>query len=154
MKTTMINKKQLRLFFSILMVAGLYMNSIGQTANIEPWAANQLMPPAELARIIKDKNAHQPIVLSIGPGAIIKGSVDIGPANKKENLAKLKAKISKLPKDAKIVIYCGCCPFGNCPNIRPAFQLLKEMKFTNQKLLNLQQNIKVDWIDRGYPVTK
>ncbi len=150
----MINKKQLRLLFAVLLIQGIYFNGIGQTKNTEPWTVNQLLPPAELAKIINDKNVMQPIVFSIGPAAIIKGSADIGPANKKENLAKLKAKISKLPKDAKIVIYCGCCPFGNCPNIRPAFQLLKEMKFTNQKLLNLQQNIKVDWIDKGYPVTK
>jgi len=52
------------------------------------------------------------------------------------------------------VIYCGCCPFEHCPNVRPAFQLLNEMKFTNQKLLNLSTNLKTDWIDKGYPVAK
>jgi hypothetical protein len=26
------------------------------------------------------------------------------------------------------------------------------MKFERQKLLNLPKNIKVDWIDKGYPV--
>lgn len=120
----------------------------------EPWTTNQLMAPADLAKVINDKNAKQPLVFSIGPGAIIKGSIDIGPAQDKENLAKLKDRLSKLPKDANIVIYCGCCPFEHCPNIRPAFQLLNEMKFTNQKLLGLQKNIKVNWIDKGYPVAE
>jgi len=27
------------------------------------------------------------------------------------------------------------------------------MEFKNQKLLDLPRNIKVDWIDHGYPVT-
>lgn len=150
----MINKKQLRLLLTILLIVGISVSSIGQASNTEPWTANQLMPPADLAKVINDKNAHQPTVFSIGPDALIKGSIDIGPARDKENLTKLKERLSKLPKDANIVIYCGCCPFEHCPNIRPAFQLLKEMKFTNQKLLSLQKNIKVDWIDKGYPVSK
>jgi len=150
----MINKKQLRLLLTSLLIIGISVSSIGQTTNTEPWTENQLMPPAELAKVINDKNAHQPVVFSIGPGAIIKGSIDIGPGRDKGNLTKLKEALSKLPKDANIVIYCGCCPFEHCPNIRPTFQLLNEMKFTNQKLLNLQKNIKVDWIDKGYPVSE
>lgn len=143
-----------RLLLTGLLIVLISFTGIGQSSNTEPWKENQLMPPAELAKIINDKNAHQPIVLSIGPGAIIKGSIDIGPAHEKESLTNLKEKLSKLPKDANIVIYCGCCPFEHCPNIRPAFLLLKEMKFTNPKLLNLQNNIKVDWIDKGYPLSK
>ncbi|MCK9404245.1 MAG: rhodanese-like domain-containing protein [Chitinophagaceae bacterium] len=148
---TMINEIQGCLFFVILLIVGTSVISYGQATNTEPWTVNQLMPPVELAKVINAKNAHQPIVFSIGPGAIIKGSIDIGPAQEKENYTKLKEALSKLPEDANIVIYCGCCPFGHCPNIRPAFQLLKEMKFTNHKLLSLQNNIKVDWIDKGYP---
>lgn len=150
----MINRIQMRLFLAILLIVGISVKSIGQTANTEPWIEKQLMPPAELAKVINDKNAHQPTVFSIGPGAIVKGSIDIGPAKEKENLAKLKSALSKLSKDADIVIYCGCCPFAHCPNIRPAFELLNEMKFTNQKLLSLQTNIKTDWINKGYPVSQ
>lgn len=76
----------------------------------------------------------------------------MGPAKEKENLEKFRQQLIKLPKDAQIIIYCGCCPFEHCPNIRPAFSLLNEMKFTNQKLLNLTHNIKIDWIDHNYPV--
>ncbi len=120
----------------------------------EPWTENQLMPPIYLAKTINAPSTKQPYIYSIGPGAIIKGSIDIGPAQDKENLNKLKQQLSKLPKDANIVIYCGCCPFEHCPNIRPAFTLLNDMKFTNQKLLNLQHNVKADWIDKGFPVSK
>lgn len=118
----------------------------------EPWTPQQLMNPADLAKILNDPQSPQPVVINIGPQAIIKNSIDIGPAHKKDNLKKLRNQLDKLPREANIVIYCGCCPFDRCPNIRPAFSLLNEMQFKNQKLLNIPHNIKVDWIDRGFPV--
>lgn len=117
----------------------------------DPWEPDQLESPAALALTIQSGSTDIPLVLSVGPAALIKGSIEVGPAGKKENLEKLKALLEKQPKDKQIVIYCGCCPFVHCPNIRPAFNLLKEMKFTNAKLLNLSTNIKTDWIDKGYP---
>jgi|SRR5450432_2682472 thiosulfate/3-mercaptopyruvate sulfurtransferase len=117
----------------------------------EPWTASQLLAPADLAAVINNPKAKQPIIICVGPGALIRGSLDMGPAKEKENLEKFKLQLSKLPKDADIVIYCGCCPFEHCPNIRPAFTLLNEMKFTNAHLLNLEHNIKTDWIAKGYP---
>ena len=72
----------------------------------------------------------------------------------KENMDKLKKELSTIPKETPIVIYCGCCPFEHCPNVRPAIDALKDMKFTHYKLLNLSHNIKADWIDKGYPVVK
>ena len=120
----------------------------------EPWTEKQLMPPAELVKIINDGSKLTTYVFSIGPSGLIKNSVDIGEGKTKSNIEKLRVEVSKLPKDASIVIYCGCCPFNDCPNIRPAFNLLNEMKFTNHKLLNLPKNLKVDWIDNGYPMNK
>lgn len=116
----------------------------------EPWKADQLMAPADLAALIKQNNA--PLIISIGPAAPIKGSIDIGPANDRENLQKLKALLAKQDQNREVVIYCGCCPFEHCPNIRPAFTVLNEMKFTHQKLLNLPHNVRVDWMSQGYPV--
>jgi thiosulfate/3-mercaptopyruvate sulfurtransferase len=126
-------------------------SSYSQVPGNEPWTKEQLMDPADLARIIADPNVKKPVIFSIGPSALIKNSVNIGIAKEKENIKKLKQELSKLSKDADIVIYCGCCPFANCPNIRPAFALLNEMKFTHHKLLNLKTNIKVDWLNKGYP---
>lgn len=118
----------------------------------EPWTKQQLMEPADLAKIISDSSAKKPTIFSVGPGGGIPFSVETGDAKEQENLDNLKNKVSMLSKDAAIVIYCGCCPFDKCPNIRPAFKLLNEMKFTNHKLLNLPHNIKVNWIDKGYPM--
>lgn len=83
--------------------------------------------------------------------ALIPNSTDLGAASETENLTKLKKELTNLPKDTAIVIYCGCCPFTRCPNIRPAIALLKDMNFTNFHLLNLPVSIKADWIDKGYP---
>jgi thiosulfate/3-mercaptopyruvate sulfurtransferase len=122
--------------------------------NNEPWTQAQLMEPTELASILNDTSKKQPIILDIGSFGGVKNSIRIGPARDKTNLDKLREIVSKYPKDADIVIYCGCCPFKDCPNIRPAFNLLKEMNYTNTKLLNLPHNLKTDWADKGYPMSK
>lgn len=119
----------------------------------EPWRQDQLMEPKDLATIINNPSAQQPLIICIGPAGLIKNAINVGPAGKKENLDSLKIFLTKVKRDRSIVIYCGCCPFKNCPNIRPAFTLLNKMKFTNQKLLNLSHNLKADWIDQGYPMT-
>ncbi|MBZ0097677.1 MAG: rhodanese-like domain-containing protein, partial [Taibaiella sp.] len=92
------------------------------------------------------------VVFNIGPSGKIKGAVNIGATQETDNLALLKKELEPLPRETEVVIYCGCCPFNHCPNIRPAFELLNEMKFTNAKLLNLPKNLKVDWINKGYPM--
>lgn len=141
-------------FTLLIAIAGIAFacNSFLSQNENDPWTEKQLMQPADLAKVINDPAAAKPIIFGIGFGGGIKGAIDLGPA--KESVEKLKTELSKLPKDANIVIYCGCCPFVHCPNIRPAFKLLNEMKFTNHKLLNLSQNLKTDWIDKGYPVSE
>lgn len=120
----------------------------------DPWTASQLLAPAELNKTLSNPKAPKTYIYSIGYQAVIKNSIDIGAGGDKENQKKLKQQLSKLPKDANIVIYCGCCPFDRCPNVRPVFNMLNEMGFKNHKLLNLPKNIKVDWIDKGYSVKK
>lgn len=146
--------KILLILFSLGFLAAMAIpfNKIRSSNNEDPWKPAQLLAPADLAKVISDPKAKQPTIICIGPGAVIKGSIDIGPAKDSSNLNKLRQQLSKLPKDAMIVIYCGCCPFEHCPNIRPAFTMLNEMKFTNPRLLDLEHNIKTDWINKGYPV--
>jgi hypothetical protein len=52
------------------------------------------------------------------------------------------------------VLYCGCCPWNRCPNIEPAFSKLKEMGFTDVKVLYLAENFGADWAAKGYSVEK
>lgn len=118
----------------------------------DPWTPDQLLEPADLASTLNNSESPQPFIISIGPGAVIKNSQEVGPTGEKPNLMKLQSQLDTLSRDASIVIYCGCCPFNKCPNIRPAFSLMNTMGFKNHKLLNLTRNVKADWIDRGYPV--
>jgi thiosulfate/3-mercaptopyruvate sulfurtransferase len=118
----------------------------------EPWTSKDLLEPDALASILKNTKAQQPVIYNIGPLANIKGAINIGSMTSKANLDKLGKSLMGVPKDKMVVIYCGCCPFRNCPNIRPAFNLLKERGYKKPKLLNLKQNLKVDWTDYGYPM--
>lgn len=119
--------------------------------NGEPWKNSQLIEPDELSKII-NKELEQPMIISIGPAGLIKNSIEIGECRFPENLAKLNDRISGLSKKSDIVLYCGCCPFKDCPNIRPAFNLLNDLGFRNHRLLNLSTNLKTDWIDKNYPI--
>lgn len=119
----------------------------------ENWTKEQLMEPAQLAQRLKS-NDKALLIISVGPGALIPNSIDIGPVQDKQNLEKLKKQLKSTKKNQEIVVYCGCCPFAHCPNVRPAIDLLQKMKFTNYKLLNLSHNLKTDWIDQGYPQVK
>jgi len=117
------------------------------------WTADQLLQPSDLATTLKD-NKEIPVIFSIGPGAVIPHSRDMGMIKEEENMQKFKHELETLPKDTSVIVYCGCCPYEHCPNVRPAIQLLKDMKFTNYKLLDLPHNIKIDWINKGYPTTQ
>jgi thiosulfate/3-mercaptopyruvate sulfurtransferase len=117
------------------------------------WTTDQLIEPAALAKTI-ESNENLPLIYCVGPGVVIPHSIDIGMTNDEKNLAKFKDSLSTLPRNTNIVIYCGCCPFDHCPNVRPAIALLQQMKFTNYHLLDLPHNIKTDWIAKGYPQVK
>ena len=135
-------------FFAFLFICAQNANA----QNPQNWTSQQLIQPSELAPILKTKNV--PVIFSVGPAATIPGSIEIGMVKEKANLEKFKKQLSSLPKNSKIVVYCGCCPYEHCPNVRPAIEVLKEMKFTNYKLLDLPHNIKTDWIDKGFPSEK
>lgn len=130
----------------------IFCNGVSGQQGKEPWDGKQLLEPAILASRIDQDRTDDLLILSVGPDVVIKGSVDIGPAQEPANIEKLKNYLKNVPKDKEVVIYCGCCPFDRCPNVRPAFKELKEMGFENPRLLNIRKNIKVDWIDKDYPI--
>jgi len=141
-----LNPYRLSLVFLMILLA-----KSGIAQNPVNWTRDQLMEPAELSQLIQ-KGKKVPVIFSVGPGALIPHSIDAGMASHPENLDRLKQELSSVPKKSKLVIYCGCCPFEHCPNVRPAISLLKELGFTNYRLLDLPHNLKTDWIDKGYPV--
>ena len=123
-------------------------------AEKDPWSEEQLMKPSELSLTLQSPLSEKPIIYNIGPVGSIQGAIHIGATNEHDNLQAFEKQLQSIPKDRAIVIYCGCCPFKDCPNIRPAFSKMTKLGFTNHKLLALPQNLKVDWIDKGYPMVK
>lgn len=148
------NLKKVTYFFVFAFILIGFQQCKAQQSNPENWTSDQLIEPAALAQTL-NSNKNIPLIYCVGPGVVIPHSINIGMTKDQTNLQKFKDSLSMVPRDANIVIYCGCCPFEHCPDVRPAISLLKEMKFTNYHLLNLPHNIKTDWIAKGYPhVTK
>ncbi|MGV3761899.1 rhodanese-like domain-containing protein [Parapedobacter sp.] len=141
------------IFLFVTLLTWVNAKSYGQEKT-EPWNNKQLLETEVLASKIAVGEANDLLILSIGPDAIIKGSIDIGPAGEKEHTKKLRAYLKDIPRDREVVVYCGCCPFDRCPNVRPAFIVLNEMGFKKGKLLNIRRNVKVDWLDKDYPVNE
>ena len=119
-----------------------------------PWRPSELIEPSALARAIESKNP--PFVICVAfpvlyHGKHIPRALFAGPGAKPEGLDLLKAAASKIPKDENVVIYCGCCPMIKCPNVRPAYDLLKQLGFTHVRVLDVQTSMYSDWYSRGYP---
>ncbi len=116
------------------------------------------MQTRELAGRLQAKGAR-PALFHVGFAVLyrskhIPDSVYAGPAATPEGLAVLKDAVAKLPRDAEIVVYCGCCPWDHCPNIKPAMELLNVMGFTRARALYVPTNMAKDWFDLGYPATR
>ena len=129
-------------------------------AQADPWPASQTIQPAELLKELgQSKAANRPVVVCVGfrplyMGAHVPGAVFHGAAQSESGLADLKRWAQGVPHSATVVVYCGCCPLEHCPNIRPAYIALRDMGFTNLRVLVLPHDFATDWVEKGYPVEK
>lgn len=124
----------------------------------DPWPQSQLIAPGTLAEEIQAKG-KSPRIVCVGfpvlyQAAHIPGAVLAGPAREPAGLAKLARWARHVPKDSRVAIYCGCCPFNVCPNIRPAYEALRKAGFTNVQVVDIPNSFLKDWMDKGYPVDK
>ncbi len=115
-----------------------------------------IVRPKELVSLLRGPDL-KPVVIGVGPAGMyrrkhITGSIGTGAADRPEGLEALKAAAAKIPKYREIVVYCGCCPWDSCPNIRPAVELLKKLGYGKVKALMLYTSFGSDWVDQGYPV--
>jgi len=125
----------------------------------ESWAQSDVVQPAQLAKELAGLQSSRPLVVCVGfkflyDSAHIPGSVLLGPAREATGLNSLESAAQSWPRHRDIVIYCGCCPFTECPNVHPAFAALKRMGFTRLRVLNIPQNFGQDWVQKGLPVEK
>lgn len=122
-----------------------------------PWSAAEIIEPADLMRLLSGKD--KPVILQIGIARLYKighipGSKYAGPADTAEGLDTLKKQVQGLDRNTVLVCYCGCCPWVNCPNTRPAYKTLREMGFKNIKMLYLPNTFTQDWGTKGLPLEK
>lgn len=126
----------------------------------DPWSKAQVLQPADLrVELEKVKGESAPTIIYVGfrtlfEGGHIPGASFRGTASKEEGLAELKKSVGEMPRNTNLVIYCGCCPFDHCPNIRPAYTALKEMGFSHVRVLVLPTSFAADWVEKGYPMQK
>ncbi|MGA7850798.1 MAG: rhodanese-like domain-containing protein [Terriglobales bacterium] len=111
----------------------------------------------ELVRILNKR--PKPLLFHVGSHQLflqahIPASEYLGAGSTTEGIQNLRRRVSALPKNTSIVLYCGCCPWRHCPNVNPAYDALQQMGFTNVKVLFLANNFGADWVDKGYPVAK
>jgi thiosulfate/3-mercaptopyruvate sulfurtransferase len=125
----------------------------------DPWTALQLIRPEGLASLLKAPKGERPLLLHVGFKALyrsgaIPGSRYAGPGSRPEGIAALKLAVKDLPRDRSIVIYCACCPWDHCPNMRPAFQALRQAGYTNVRAFYSPNNLETDWAQKGFPLEK
>ena len=126
---------------------------------VDPWGSSETIQPTVLAKMLTDKYTSIPTVVFVGfrslyVGGHVPDAVFHGTASSEQGIAGLKSWATTLPHDADIVIYCGCCPFDKCPNIRPAYAVLSSLGFKKIRVLMLPTSFAVDWAEKGYPVRK
>ena len=118
----------------------------------------KLIDPDALTRELASKPADLSIFCVGFPvlyrAAHITGAILAGPCSKPQGLANLRKALANLARNRQIILYCGCCPFDKCPNIRPAFDTANGMSINNLKVLRLPTSLHADWVVKGYPVQK
>jgi len=130
-------------------------HAAGQAASI---SSSQLINPEDLVKAIQTAK-QKPLMIQVGSHVLyqqahIPGSEYIGPASSQAGLQELRKRVDPLPRKTSIVLYCGCCPWNHCPNVKPAFDALQAMGFTNVKVLYIADNFGTNWVDKGYPTAR
>jgi thiosulfate/3-mercaptopyruvate sulfurtransferase len=156
-----LNFRNLRISFTASLIAICVIYGVSVQAQQSPTNTGippqAILQPAELVQMLN--TSAKPLVLQTGSHVLyaeahIPGAEYAGPAGTPAGIDALRARVSGINRDSLIVIYCGCCPWSRCPNIRPAYEELRTLGFTNVKALYLAQNFGTDWVDKGYPVAK
>lgn len=137
-----------RLFVLLFVLA----SQLSFKLNAQTWQKEQLLATQDLAIKIKTNAKDKPLIFNVGPMENIKTAVAVGAGNSITFSQKMQTVLSMENKAKPIVVYCGCCSYSNCPNIRPAYEAIIKLGFKNTKVLELPENLKKDWVEKGYPM--
>ncbi len=124
-----------------------------------PPGSPQLLNPEDLVNTLQAPKGARPLILNVGPSLLymqahIPGAEYIGSASSPQGMQALRTRVKSVPKTTSIVLYCGCCSWGHCPNVRPAYNELHKIGFIDVKVLYIADNFGTDWVDKGYPTIK
>jgi hypothetical protein len=124
-----------------------------------PIPAAALINTQDLVKILQSTKGERPLLIYVGfqfpyTQAHLPGSEYYGPAVNEAVVQQLRKRVEGLARSRFIVLYCGCCPWNRCPNVKPAYEALHNLGFTKLKVLYIPDNLGTDWVDRGYPVEK
>ena len=121
-----------------------------------PWSQAEVIHVDDLLKAAQSKS-NRPEILQVGfaiqyKGRHVPGAIYAGPGSSEEGLAGLKKAVAGIPKTREILLYCGCCPWDHCPNMKPAYTLLHRLGYTKIRVVEIPNSFGKDWVDKGYPV--
>lgn len=125
----------------------------------DPWLASNIITIPDFLSELNNKENQKFITIQVGFKSLyeashVPGAIYAGPADRNEGITLLKSEAKKLKKNQNIVIYCGCCAWSECPNIRKAFDVIKNLGFKNVHVVYIPHSFMTDWVDKGYPIDK
>jgi len=144
--------------FGLLLLSAICLVPTQAFAQWSSIAPGRLINPEDLVKILQ-YGKEKPLMLQVGSHMLfvqahIPGSEYVGPGANEAGLQQLRKRVESLPRSKFIVLYCGCCPWSHCPNVKPADDSLHAMGFTNVKVLYIADNFGTNWVDKGYPTAK
>ena len=121
--------------------------------------ASRQITPEDLVKLLQSSPEQKPLMIQVGSHVLytqahIPGSEYLGPGSSEAGLQLLRKRVAMLRRTQFIVLYCGCCPWDHCPNVKPAVDALQKMGFRNVKVLYIAENFGSDWVNKGYPTAK
>src|ERR1700684_4525791 len=124
----------------IIVLAAIALASLALAYQASLIPASRLIKPNELVKILQSATSDKPLMIQVGSHVLytqahIPGSEYIGPASGDSGVQQLQKRVQSLPRTKFIVLYCGCCPWGHCPNVKPADDALHALGFNNVKVL-------------------
>lgn len=132
---------------------------VAEKSTPDPWAKSQIVMPEALAPLIAARKGKKPQVIYVGfeflyKSGHIRGAKFVGTGREAEGIDALKRWAQGIKPGERVVIYCGCCPFKDCPNIRPAYEALRQMGLTQLEVLYMKDGFGPNWLNHGYPSEK
>lgn len=146
------------------LIAGLFTTVVvsacrPDASSSAPEALGPYLSPSALAARLDDVAAGKIAVFYVGPDMLfdrghVPGARKIGPIDDEAGRRALDAALATVPAETEIVLYCGCCPVRNCPNVRPASAVVRALGRPNAYVLDLPTDFKTDWAGKGHPTSR